>query len=255
MRWISLTPLLLVSTLASWPASAQPAGQVWTNLTYDWLSSARLSYEIDFEPKGQLVAGAGQPLWANLDITPNVEYAAGTWIDLVGEVVTGYTDQTDAKNTFELSPRAGIRLHIISRLLRARDARPGADREKQPKRRGVFSTLLRLEQRNQFYSDGSSTKSTWRFRDRFEFAYPLNRPKVTIDGAVYVIADAEAFVPIGEDTKGLVNQLRMRSGVGYRSSFDWRFDALYMWTAAKSPASGAFASDNHAIDIRVKRVF
>ncbi len=255
MRWTSSWVVLLLA-LTSSRAAAQASGQVWTNLTYDWLPSARLSYEIDLEPKGQVLPGAGQPLWANLDVTPNVEYAPNGWVDLVGEVVTGYTNQSDQKNAFELSPRIGVRLHIITQLIQARDAGRGAEREKQPKRRAVVSTLIRFEQRNLYYPRDSATKSSWRFRDRFDFKYPLNRPKLTSDGAVYLMSDGELFVPIGEDVKGgVVKQVRVRTGVGYRSSFDWRFEALYQWTAVRTPASGAFAPDSHAVDIRVTHVF
>ena len=79
-------------------------------------------------------------------------------------------------------------------------------------------------------------------------AYPVNRPKVTSDGAVYLTTDSEAFVPLDG---GFINQLRVRSGVGYRPSFRWRFEALYIWTEERSHPSEPLAVKNHALDLRV----
>ena len=79
-------------------------------------------------------------------------------------------------------------------------------------------------------------------------AYPLNRPKVTSNGAVYLVTDTEAFVPLDE---GFINELRVRSGVGYRQSFPWRFEARYVWTGERSRPSEPIAVKSHALDLRV----
>jgi hypothetical protein len=89
--------------------------------------------------------------------------------------------------------------------------------------------------------------STWTFRDRFGVAYALNRPKVTSDGAVYLTTDTEAFVPFDG---GFINEVRVRSGIGYRHSFPWRFEALYIWTGDRSRPSDALAVKNQALDLR-----
>jgi hypothetical protein len=113
----------------------------------------------------------------------------------------------------------GVRLHILSRLLQQRAAHRGAEREAQPRRRGTISTLLRFEHRDLLQS--GSTTSSWRFRDRIELAYPLNRPKLTADDAVYLTSDTELFVPLTDDPQqGRVNEWRLRNGVGYRMTFN-----------------------------------
>ena len=81
------------------------------------------------------------------------------------------------------------------------DGARGAEREAQPRRRGTFATLLRFEHRDLSHSESPST-SSWRFRSRFELAYPVNRSKLTQDGAIYLadpllywrIADANAVI-------------------------------------------------------------
>ena len=96
-------------------ARAQANLQLWGNVTIDWTQSARLTYALDFEPKVLLKAPEGDPAWRNLDLTPNVEYALKDWLDLIGEATVGYTKQSDDDNTFELTPRAGVRFHVFSR--------------------------------------------------------------------------------------------------------------------------------------------
>jgi len=243
--------------LAASTGYAQPSGQVWTNVTSDWLSTERLTYELDLEPKSQVVSAPGQPLWMNLDVTPSVAYAATGWLDLIGELTTGYTDQTDNHNTFEATVRAGLQFHILSRVIQPHLAGGrGADREKLPLRRAVVSTLLRVEQRNFVYGGTTPTESSWRFRDRVEFDYPLNRPKLTMDGAVYLSNDGEAFVPLASAADaGRVSQFRIRTGIGYRQSFAWRFEALYIWTGTRNADGSGFTVASHALDVRIKRMF
>jgi len=65
-------------------ARAQANLQLWGNATIDWTKSARLTYELDFEPKALVKAPEGDPAWRNLDVTPNVEYALNDWLDLIG---------------------------------------------------------------------------------------------------------------------------------------------------------------------------
>jgi hypothetical protein len=254
-RWFGV--VLVVVLACSSTANAQATGQVWANMTFDWLATERLSYELDLEPKAQPFVAAGQPTWWDIDVTPNVEYAVVPWMDVVGELLVRYTDQSDDANTFELTPRLGVHLHILSRIIQAKAAsRQGADREKLPRRRVVISTLVRLEQRNQFHNDDSPTTSSWRLRNRLEADYPFNRPKITSDGAVYLTTDGELFAPLAENVEGgAINQVRVRAGVGYRPNFAWRFEALYIWAAQRSAASGAFTPESHAIDVRIKGVF
>jgi hypothetical protein len=236
-------------------ASAQSIGEVWGNLTIDWLASERLVYTLDIEPKVQVTAVTNESRFANVDIWPTVEFAMAGWIDAHGEFLTGFTNEQDGSNTTEITERVGVRLHILSRLIQERDARRGAEREAQPRKRGTIATLLRFEHRDLLHSD-APTASSWRFRGRVELAYPLNRPKLTSNGALYLTSDTELFTPISDDPQqGQVNQWRLRNGVGYRISFNTRMEALYIWTTKKDKDASGFITDSQAIDVRVKLAF
>jgi hypothetical protein len=147
-----------------------------------------------------------------------------------------------------------VELHIFSRILGAHGASRGADREKHPRRRLVVASLVRLEN-ERTYSNDDPTKSSWQLRDRFGVTYPMNRAKATVDGAVYLTSDGEMFMPFDQDEKGhLVNELRLRAGIGYRRSFAWRFETLGVWNGKRND-SGVLAPQYHAIEVRVRREF
>jgi hypothetical protein len=245
-----LSILLRASTVA-----AQSTGELWGNLTIDWLASERLVYSLDIEPKVQVSSVTTQSRFANVDVWPSAEFALAGWVDAHGEFLTGFTREQDGSNTTEITERLGLRLHILSRLIQHRAARGGAAREAQPRRRATVATLLRFEHRDLLHGDSPSTPS-WRFRGRVELAYPLNRAKLTSDGAIYLTSDSELFVPISDDAqKGRITQWRLRNGLGYRMKFNARLEALYIWTTKKDPDTGHFATDSQAIDLRVKLAF
>jgi hypothetical protein len=231
-------------------ACAQTNLQLWGNFTMDWVRSSRLAYELDFEPKVLLSAPDGEPGWANLDVTPNVEYSPHGWLDLVAEAGLGRTRQTDDVSSTEVTPRLGARFHLFSRAMRYHP------RERAPARRWVLRDLVRVEHRNLFYSGGDTeSSSTVRFRNRLEFLAPLNKERLSDDGARYLIADWEWFVPLEDQQERFANKQRIRAGLGYRRSFEWRFEALYMWTRSRNTIDEGFTTSDSIIDIRVKRVF
>ena len=252
LRWTLIGGIVVCPSST---ARAQSTGEIWGNVTIDWLASERLVYTLDIEPKVQVTSVTKQSRFANIDIWPSVEFALAGWLDAHGEFLTGFTDEQDGSTSTEVTERMGVRLHVLSRLIQERAARRGAEREAQPRRRGTIATLLRFEHRDLFHSD-SPTTSSWRFRGRVELAYPLNRPKLTSDGAVYVTSDTELYAPVADDPQtGQVNQWRLRNGVGYRMSFNTRLEALYIWTTKKDSDTGSFVKDSQAIDFRVKLAF
>jgi hypothetical protein len=213
-------------------ASAQAEKQFWATGIVDWLATDRLTYEIEVEPKTDP---------ATLEVTPEIQYTVAAWADVLAEV--NLKSQVDEATT--ATPRFGVELHILSRLFQPHAPR-GAEREKPPRRRIVVNTLLRVEDSN----------STWRLRDRFQLAYPLNRNKTTDNGAVYLTGDSELFIPLDRvPGEPLVSQVRLRSGLGYRRSFAWRFQALYVWNGTRDAASSPLRPASHAVDVRVNRNF
>ena len=116
-RW--LVAAFLAAGLFPSTLRAQTDGQLWGTLTLDWAKSDRLTYRLELEPKALVVIPEGEPGWLTVEVTPTVERAVKPWLDLVGEVATGYTAQTDDLNSFELSPRAGLHFHLFSRSVRS----------------------------------------------------------------------------------------------------------------------------------------
>ncbi len=242
---------LLVALALPCIALAQTDAQLWGEIILNWVKSDRLTYELSIEPKVLVAAPAGDPDWATLDATPTVEYGLKRWLDLVGELATGYTAQTDDLNSFELSPRAGVRFHLFSRDL----PKVVHARERPPRRKVVVRDLLRIEWRKLFYNQNKSMSPTWRVRNRLEFLVPVNKDRLTDDGTRYLMADWEWFVPVEDVRERFANKQRIRAGFGYRPSFTWRFEALYIWGRSRNTASEGFSTSDNIIDFRLKRIF
>ena len=139
-------------------AGGQTTSQLWGTITFNWLRSGQLSYELELEPKVLTDAPEGEPGCASLDVTPNVEYALQRWLDLVGELATGYTSQTDDTDSFELSPPVGVRFHLTTHDLPTSPFR----RERLPRYRIVVRNLVRVEARSLFCTGDTSNDSTVR---------------------------------------------------------------------------------------------
>jgi Protein of unknown function (DUF2490) len=239
----------LVALLVPCSARAQTDLQLWGNFYFDWIKDHRITMGVDAEPKVLVSKPSGDPEWATLDITPSFEYSRGEWFDMIGELLVAYTKQNDDLTTTEVTPRVGFRFHILSNL------RDDLEKEHRPKRRLVLRDLVRLEWRNLYYSTDKPDSSTLRFRNRFETQWPLNRQKVTDNGATYLTADWEWFIPADDPAERFANSQRIRSGIGYRHSFAWRFEAMYVWNRTRNTIDEPFTTSYHAIDLTMKRVW
>jgi hypothetical protein len=247
-----MASVTLLSLSMTSGAAAQTNTQLWGNMTVDWVKSESLTYELDLEPKVLIAAPDGEPGWWNVDVTPNVEYAAKPWLDLIGEIGTGFTRQTDHVNSTEVTPRAGVRLHLFSRGL----PRKIHVHERPPQRRVVLRDRILVESRNLFYSGaGSGTDATVRFRNRLEFLVSLNKERLTDDGTGYLLADWEWFVPLDDPAERFANRQRIRAGYGYRHTGRWRYEFLYIWSRSRDTTDQNFKTSDNIIDVRVKRVF
>jgi Protein of unknown function (DUF2490) len=228
---------------------AQTNTQFWSNFVTTWQKTPWFSYELDLVPKALVSAPESEPDWRNLDVIQTIEYAAKCWLDLSGELVNGYTKQTDDINSFEVTPRIGIRFHLFSNRITP------LLKEKSPNRRVIIRDLIRVEYRSLFYTDDQGSDSSWRYRNRLEFLLPLNHKKLTEDNTVYTIADWEWFFPIGDVLERFSNKQRIRTGLGYRKSFKWQFEALYIWTRSRKNSDENFTTSDNIIDIRIRYRF
>ena len=245
---IAITALLAGALLAS-PAAAQTDKQLWGELTLDWIKSHSITLGVDIEPKVLVSKATDEPGWATLDVTPKMEYARGKWFDVVGELHLGRTRQTDELDSFEVTPRIGFRFHLLSNIVDA------LIKERQPRRRLVLRNFARAEWRNLYYSDDTPQSSTVRYRDRLEILFPMNRSRVTDNGALYGSADVEWFWTHHHPSERFANKQRVRAGVGYRWKYAWRLETLFVWDRSRDSANSGFTADDSAVDIRIRRVW
>ena len=164
------------------------------------------------------------------------------------------TRQTDGLNTFEVTPRVGLRFHLLSRGIRT-VALLDRLRDRPPKRRLVVRDWVRVEQRNFFYNDGTPTSSTGRLRNRLEFQFPLNRASVTDDGSRTLLADWEWFVLGTELEERFASHQRIRTGFALRHSYEWRTELVYMWNRSRNTTGEPFSTSDNIFSLTVKRTF
>lgn len=228
-------------------AQDQTETQLWGNVSLERIQNKQVTLGVAIEPKALVSKPQGDPGWASLGLTPSIEYTNLSWIDVTGELGVTRTKQSDHINSTEITPTLGFRFHFLSRL---------ADtylKEKLPRRRLVLRSYLRLEWRNFYYSDDTLNSSDFRIRNRFESLYPLNRPRISDDGAIYAIGDAEFFTTTADLAERFASKERFRVGGGYRRSYPWRFEALYIWDRTRHAGSGDFVKGDQAVDIRLRR--
>ena len=230
-RWLWLISLYVILRPSN--AGAQVPKQFWASGTADWLATEPLTYELEVENKTNP---------ETLEVTPAIEYTVVAWADLVAQL--DFKSQVDAGTTPVL--RLGVRFHILSRLLMGNASSGDAAHEKPPRQRIAVNTLIRFEKEN----------STWRLRDRFQLSYPINRQRTTDDGAIFWIGDCELFMPLERAPgEARVSNVRLRTGLAYRQSFAWQYQALYVWNGMRNAGAGPLVPQSWAINLRVLRQF
>jgi hypothetical protein len=238
-----LVPLLL---LLAAEGGAETSSQFWGNYILDFARGDGLVYEIDLEPKFQF---AGSDTWRSFETTLGVDYAANRWMDLVGELELRRTEESDGVDSRGVTPRAGVRLHLLSNV---RTMLPGTHRLG----RVGISNLARFEWRNYWYNEDMPSSHEARFRDRLELKAGLNHAELTLDRTLYLVADYEIFVPLSDDVpERFASKARLRAGLGYRHDAKWRFELLYVREATRTTENSAFSTSANIVNLRVKMLF
>ncbi len=251
----ALAVLILIAAIPG-RASAQdsddpaPSGQIWGDFRMVWPDDeGAWLFRIDLKPKVQF---SGSEKWAKIVIDPAVEYSALRLLDLLGDLSVSYTVQNDDVETLELVPRIGARLHLISDV---RDVRPAG---RLAKRVGL-ATTVRLEHRHFWYYGSGSTEpysNDWRLRIRLATRVGLNDADRSRSGAWYVLADAEAFVSLGDQNpETFAEKWRFRVGPGLTANRAWRFELLYIHDITRNTLRDDFDASVNAIDLRAHRFF
>jgi uncharacterized protein DUF2490 len=243
------TTALLAAASVIGQTTGEVATQIWANVTLDDPRGDRALFELDFEPKTQ-IAPEGET-WRNLDVTPLVEYYPNRWLDLEAELAVGRTHQFEGVDTWEVTPRVGFRLNLLSSL-RERAGGPIVSEFGRFK----LATLVRFERRNFFYGNGEPSSHEWRFRTRLESKVGINHVDLSLDRTLYAIADAEVFLPLGSDiSERFASKARIRCGLGYRIVYGWRAEVLYIRDSNRATPDDPFGTSTNALDARVKVFF
>jgi hypothetical protein len=240
-----LVPFLVCQAAAGVPAQTT-SGQLWANFTLDHPKGDRLVFEVDLEPKAQF---SGSDSWRGVDVTPAVEFYPNRWMDVVGETAIARTRQSNELSSVEVTPRLGVRLHLLSNL---RTMRPGP----RPLGRVSVANLSRVEWRNFWYSDDTPASHESRFRNRIELKVGLNHEELSRDKMLFLLADIEFFVPLSDDVpERFATKRRTRVGLGYRRDSKWRFELLFIRDGTRTTDAGSFAVAANIVDFRTKVLF
>ncbi len=244
-----------VCVLIAFPASAQEetSTQLWGSVVLGHQLSERLYMEVEIQPKAQI---SGEELWRNLDATWDVEYYHSKWFDLTCELVTGYTDHTDDLSSFEVTPRAGLRLHLVEQTIKKTPLFQKTFIQRLPLKRFYLAAWLRLEYRNIFYLGNQASSHEARFRVRPEFRIAINNPSLGDDRTFFGRTDVEFFVPLDEDMpERFVNKIRFRIGPGYRINARNKIELMFMHDINRQSSLVDFEETAYMVDLRLTFLF
>ncbi len=174
--------------------------------------------------------------WQSFDLQLTPEFILSSHVDLQGALLYNRTVQYQPLTSTEFRIMLGTRIHLT------------------PKRRVLTRVLLRFEQRHMYYPDQDLKEQSTRARLRLETVIPLNKKSMFGgDNLWYLIADAEAFIPLDESLdERFLSRYRFRFGPGYRLSYTWRFEFLYTLQESRNTLVGDFDATDNLFRIRIK---
>lgn len=225
-----LIVLLFPSTLV---VKAQTTNeQVW----YEYMLNYPFANSFNLENAFTYSTLLGTPKWRALDYSATLEWSLNQHIDIIGQAVVSYTQQTESYNTLELRPVLGTRLYFT------------------PNKRIQTRLLLRLEQRNFKNLETNTWDQVYRPRSRFEMIIPINKESYYQDNLWYAMTDVEWLMKVDDDvSERFANRFRWRIGGGYRLSYNLRFEFLYMLQQSKDAIDENFETSDNVFRFRVKQ--
>lgn len=225
---VSITLLFLISFELLKAQSVNE--QVW----YEYMLNYPFANSFNLENSASYSTLIGTPKWRALDYSATLEWSLNQNVDLIGQGVVSYTQQTESYNTLELRPVLGTRLYFT------------------PNKRIQTRLLLRVEQRNFKNLETNEWDQVYRPRARAEVIVPLNRDSYFVDKLWYALTDIEWLVKTDDVEERFANRLRWRIGGGYRFTYNLRVEFLYMLQQSKDAIDGTFESSDNIFRFRVK---
>ena len=81
----------------------------------------------------------------------------------------------------------------------------------------------------------------------------INNERINIDRTFYFMSDMENFIPLsGEAANRFSSKTRFRFGFGYRFSYTWRAEFLYLVDKGRDTLEEEFDVTAEAVNFRVK---
>lgn len=173
--------------------------------------------------------------WRSLNVRPTYQRSINPYWDFLSSLGISYTLQQEGSHTFEIRPMLGSRFNFT------------------PKHRVQTRLTVRFEHRFLYDAETAGWEQSNRSRFRGEFIVSLNRPSNSSNHLWYALADAEAFFTVDKNvSERFSNRLRFRLGLGYRLSYNLRFEALYMFQQSREQLGDDFDTIDHIIRLRIK---
>ena len=179
------------------------------------------------------------PRWRAYDYSLCFERNFKDRIDVIGQFIASYTNQTADYNTLELRPIVGLRWYG----------------NKPEKHRYHWRVLGRLEQRNMLNLEDKSWSSSMRPRVRFELVFPIIGLHMTDNKILYGMIDYEVMYYSDHITERFANRSRSRIGIGYRFNDNWRIELIAMWQQSRNNINESYNNDDYIGRIRIRYFF
>lgn len=232
---MTIRRLLLLVLAATHTAAAQtssPDQQFWADVVPSWHVGAAASDELEVSFRTAWRGGAPTQYW----VTNTLEWNATPWLGLnvIGALVESRGPQHGA-GYFELRPSFGARFSWRTNRIRATE-------------------FVRMEHRV-IHPLGGAAITVERLRHRPQVLVALNHPSLASARTAYLIADGEWFFV--HDGRGgwESNQLRLRSGLGFRWNAHRAFEAILNDTRRRTNFSVAFEDGDHVLRLRWREAF
>jgi hypothetical protein len=201
-----------------------PNTQIWGEYMLNYPFANSYNVEVAATYSSML----NSPRWRSFDIQITPERALTQNIDLQAALTSSYTFQNESISTVEIREMIGTRIHFT------------------PNRRTLLRLLVRFENRNFLNQETDLWTSSNRMRVRAESLFPINKPTMFAgDKLWYTLVDAEIFYVMDQDLRErFANRFRLRTGIGYRLNYTWRFEFVYTLQMSKNTIDAVPTQDN-----------
>jgi hypothetical protein len=189
--------LPLAAVLIAAPLSAQGTTQLSATGVLVYPHSSRWTFVGELNPASVI---NGTPTWREMTLDVGAEHTVRPGWDLIGYTYAIFTNQVEGLNTSEFRMRLGVQ--PFWRL------RPRLFLQGRVAYEGRF-----------IHYQGGETDFTQRARVRVLSRITVRKANEYQPGAVYIRADAEGYIPIGDKAnERYFNKVAFRGGAGYRIS-------------------------------------